>query len=436
MKIAFIGAGSTQFAKNIIGDCILDRNIGCFDVVLYDINDLRLNESKMLLDHINQKYNGKATITATTDRKEALKNANYVINAIQVGGYDPCTITDFEIPKRYGIQQTIGDTLGIGGIFRALRTIPVMEEIAQDMAKLCPNAWLFNYVNPMAMVTGYLLRYTGIKTVGLCHSVQICASFLLNELNMEDKAEGCKWDIAGINHQAWLLFIRDRNGKDLYPEIKKRALDQSNKYEIENDRVRLEMLKRFGYYVTESSEHAAEYSPYFIKSGYPELIKKYNIHIDEYMRRCILQMDNWVNIRNTILSDENVVHTNSKEYFSHIIQAMETGTPYKVHGNVLNTGLITNLPANACVEVQCLIDQNGVKPCYVGDLPEQCAALNRTSINVQMLTIEAARTRKKEYIYMAAMLDPHTSAELSIDDICSMCDDMIEAHGAWLPKYK
>ncbi len=436
MKIAFIGAGSTHFAKNIIGDCILNKEIGDFEVALYDINDLRLKESKILLDHINNKYHGSASITATRDRKTALRNANYVIVSIQVGGYDPCTITDFEIPKKYGVRQTIGDTLGIGGIFRALRTIPVMEEIAQDMSALCPNAWLINYVNPMSMVTGYLLKYTGVKTVGLCHSVQVCASDLLKELNLQEKVEGCRWEVAGINHQAWLLSIFDQYGVDLYPEIRKRAMDPAYEPELASDRVRIEMLKRFGYYATESSEHTAEYLPYFIKSAYPELIEKYNIQLDEYMRRCILQMDDWVKIRDTILKEENITHTLSKEYFSHIVQAMETGVPYKVHGNVRNTNLITNLPSEACVEVLCLVDQNGITPCHIGDVPPQCAALNRLAVNVQLLTIEAARSRKKEDVYMAAMLDPHTSAELSMDDICRMCDDMLRAHAIWLPEYK
>ena len=238
--------------------------------------------------------------------------------------------------------------------------------------------------------------------------------------------------IAGINHQAWLLDIRDKDGNDVYPEIKRRALARTEKHE---DMVRYEIMKRFGYYLTESSEHSAEYTPYFIKDKYPELIERFNIPLDEYPRRCIKNIEKWATQRDELTNNPNLRHELSREYASHIMAAMETNTPYKIGGNVINTGLITNLPQNACVEVPCLVDGSGVTPCYVGDLPEQCAALNRTNINEQLLTIEAAKTLKKEYIYQAALMDPHMQSELSIDDIVALCDDMIEAHKGWLPEY-
>jgi len=429
-KITFMGAGSTVFAKNVLGDCILTPALQDSHIALYDIDVNRLKESEMMLNNINKNNGGHATIVAYTDRKKALEGADYVINAIQVGGYEPCTVIDFEVPKKYGLRQTIGDTLGIGGIFRALRTIPVMLDFARDMEEVCPDAWFLNYTNPMAMVTGAMLRATGIKTVGLCHSVQVCAEHLLRDLGMD--YDNIQWKIAGINHQAWLLEIT-RDGKDLYPEIKKRAEERPTPH---NDMVRYEIMKRFGYYVTESSEHNAEYTPYFIKSQYPELIEKFNIPLDEYPRRCIKQIEGWAKMRDELVNNKDLTHTRTHEYASYIMEAMETDVPYKIGGNVLNTGLITNLPNNACVEVPCLVDRSGITPTYVGDLPEQCAALNRTNINVHLLTIEAALTLKKEYIYMAAMMDPHTAAELPIDKIVALCDDLIEAHGDWLPKYK
>ena len=434
MKITFVGAGSTVFARNVIGDCILTPELGDFDVCLFDIDPKRLDESYQILSNINKTANGKAHITQTLDRETAFRGADFVVNAIQVGLYDPCTITDFEVPKKYGLRQTIADTLGIGGIFRALRTIPVMKAYADDMERWCPNALFLNYTNPMAMLAGYMQRYTNIRTVGLCHSVQGCASGLLGTLGMDEYIDNCRWKIAGINHQAWLLEIEDLKGNDLYPEIKRRAEDPAYNTD-RNDLVRLKIMKEFGYYVTESSEHTSEYTPYFIKDKYPELIEQYKIPLDEYPRRCINQINGWNEMRDSLLKDSHIEHQKTHEFASYIIRAVLEDKPYRIHGNVLNTGLITNLPQNACVEVPVLVDRNGLNPCYVGNLPEQCAALNRTNINVQLLTIKAAETLQKSYIYQAAMLDPHTSSELSIDDIKALCDDLIEAHGDWLPKY-
>ena len=432
-KITFMGAGSTVFAKNVLGDSMLTPALEDATIALYDIDGQRLEESRQMLENLNRNLGGKAKIQAylgVENRKDALRGASYVVNAIQVGLYEPCTVTDFEVPKKYGLRQTIADTLGIGGIFRALRTIPVMLDFARDMEEVCPDAWFLNYTNPMAMLTGAMLKATGVKTVGLCHSVQVCAKTLLEGLGLPYD-ESVQWKIAGINHQAWLLEIR-RDGQDLYPKIKELAAQRSDKH---NDMVRYEIMKRFGYYVTESSEHNAEYMPYFIKSKYPELIERFNIPLDEYPRRCVNQIAKWASMRDEVLLKHDLTHERTQEYASRIMEAMETNRPFKFGGNVLNTGLIPNLPEGVCVEVPCIADKSGVTPTYVGPLPVQCAAMNRTNINVQELTIQAALTGKKDYIYQAAMMDPHTAAELSIDDIVALCDDLIQAHGDWLPKY-
>lgn len=430
-KITFIGAGSTIFAKNVLGDCLFVPALAGFEFALFDIDEQRLKDSENMLNNLKENYNSNVTIKSYSDRKDALRGAKYVINAIQVGGYKPSTVIDFEIPKKYGLQQTIADTTGIGGIFRALRTIPVMLDFAKDIEEVCPDALFLNYTNPMAALTGAMLRYTNVKTIGLCHSVQVCTEHLFKDLGMDH--EGIEEKIAGINHMAWLLEVK-RDGKDLYPEIKRRAKErQQSKHE---DMVRYELMDKFGYYITESSEHNAEYHPYFIKSRYPELIEKFNIPLDEYPRRCVSQIEEWVSMREEMVNNSQLTHTRSHEYGSRIIEAMETNVPFKFGGNVLNTGrLISNLPEKAVVEVPCVVDRNGIMPTYIGDLPEQLAALNRTNINTQLLTIEAAISGKREHVYQAAMLDPHTSAELSMDDIISMCDELIEAHGNWLPQF-
>ena len=438
MKITFMGAGSSVFARNVIGDCLSTEALRDATFALYDIDGERLQQSKLILEAIQKEKGGYGKLECylgVEQRKDALRGANFVVNAIQVGLYDPCTIIDFEVPKKYGLRQTIGDTLGIGGIMRALRTIPVMQDFANDMEEVCPDAWLLNYTNPMAMLAGYMQRYTGVKTVGLCHSVQVCSEHLLKQLGMEDKLEGRKELIAGINHMAWLLEIKDKNGVDLYPEIKARALEKQLDPECK-DKVRLDYIRHFGYYCTESSEHNAEYNMFYIKSKYPELIERYNIPLDEYPRRCIEQIAKWKTEYKELLDGGVKEHTRSREYASHIMESIVTGNPYKIGGNVLNTGhLITNLPEEACVEVPCLVDGYGIHPCHVGPLPVQCAAMNMTNINVQLLTIEAARTLKKEHIYQAAMLDPHTGSELDIDTIKKMVDDLIATHGKWLPEY-
>jgi alpha-galactosidase len=436
VKITFMGAGSTIFAKNVLGDCMLSEPLRDAQIALYDIDGTRLHESKMMLDVLNRNTNdGRATITAhlgVENRREALQGAKYVVNAIQVGGYEPATVVDFEVPKKYGLRQTIGDTLGIGGIFRALRTIPVCLDFARDMEDVCPDAWFLNYSNPMAMLTGAMLRGSGIRTVGLCHSVQGCARGLLRRVGMFD-VEELQYKIAGINHQAWLLEITG-GGRDLYPEIKRRAAELNQRARTgqipkHGDMVRLEMMRHFGYYITESSEHTAEYVPYWIKRQFPELIDEFNIPLDEYPRRCIHQIENWKKRSKELTEDPSLTHERTHEYGSYIMEAIETDVPLRIGGNVLNNGLIANLPQEAVVELACLVDRNGVQGCYVGRLPEQLAALNRTNINVQLLTIEAAFTGARETVYHAAMLDPHTGSELTLDQIRALCDDLIEAHG-------
>jgi len=439
-KLTFIGAGSTVFAKNILGDCLSSPALAGLSIALYDIDPVRLEDSRRMVETLDRNLTGgRSAVTAhlgVENRKAALKGADYIVNAIQVGGYEPSTVIDFEIPKKYGLRQTIADTLGIGGVFRSLRTIPVLMDIADDILEVCPDAWFLNYSNPMAMLTMALVR-RGIKTVGLCHSVQVCADHLLESLDLP--RDNLQWKIAGINHMAWLLEIT-REGQDLYPEIKRRAAAKNaaalapggTKH---GDMVRFEMMRHFGYYITESSEHNAEYSPYWIKPRYPELVEQYNIPLDEYPRRCREQISRWATMRENLLSDHTLTHQRTYEYGSYIIEAMETDVPYRIGGNVLNRGLITNLPAEAVVEVACLVDRNGVQPTHVGALPPQLAALNQTNINTQILTVEAAISRRREDVYHAAYLDPHTSAELSLDDIRKLCDELIEAHGAMLPKF-
>lgn len=442
-KITFLGAGSTIFAKNLLGDSLLSPALSDAHIALYDIDAVRLKESLAMLKTLNANINqGRATITAhlgVANRRTALRGARYVINAIQVGGYRPSTVIDFKIPKKYGLRQTIGDTLGIGGIFRTLRTLPVMLDFARDMEVVCPDAWFLNYTNPMAMLTAGLLQGSNVKTVGLCHSVQVCADHLLKHLGLLNEVRSLQWKIAGINHQAWLLEITD-GGHDLYPEIKRRAAEMLARARRASgtkhwDMVRHYLMLNFGYYLTESSEHSAEYLPYFIKRTHPELIREFNIPLDEYPRRCENQIRSWKKQSAELVRNPHLNHRRTHEYGSYIMEAMETDVPFRFGGNVMNTGLITNLPAKSCVEVPCIADRNGVQPLFVGDLPEQCAAVNRTNINPQILTVEASLSGQRDYIYQAAMLDPLTSAELTIDEIRNLCDDLIAAHGKMLPRF-
>lgn len=458
-KITFIGAGSTVFAKNLLGDILSYSELAESTISLHDIDEQRLCESEAVAHKIVDILNVNASIKATTDRRVALDGADYAIGMFQVGGYRPATAIDFEIPKKYGLRQTIGDTLGIGGIMRGLRTIPVLLAMCQDMAELCPNVTFLNYVNPMAINTWAVNRATKIKTVGLCHSVPHTAAELAADIDVP--VAEINYLVAGINHMAFYLKF-ERNGEDLYPLV--RTVIEEGRVPDWN-RVRYEMFKRLGYFVTESSEHFAEYVPWFIKRDRPDLIEKYNIPLDEYLGRCEAQIKGWAIAQQTDLAPnpaaieafrreleplkmmerskgwavsalEKISQAErSVEYGSQIIHSSETGAPCAIYGNVMNDGIIDNLPQGCCVEVPCLVDRNGIQPTRIGALPPHLAALMQTNINVQALTVEAALTGKREHIYHAAMLDPHTAAELELEQIWNLVDELLEAHGAGLPEY-
>jgi alpha-galactosidase len=430
-KIALIGAGSTVFAKNLLGDILSFPELSSSIINLHDIDETRLKTSEIVAHRVARTLAAKPTIVATTDRRRALDGADYVITMFQIGGYKPSTVIDFEIPKKYGLRQTIADTLGIGGIMRGLRTIPVLIDLGRDMEALCPDAWLLNYVNPMAMNCWALGRATSIKTVGLCHSVQGTAEQLARDIDVP--IEEINYLCAGINHMAFYLRF-ERAGEDLYPSIRRVA---AGGRVPDWNRVRYEALNHLGYFVTESSEHLSEYVPWFIKRDRPDLIDRYNIPLDEYITRCENQIAVWEMMRALLVDEATTIAVErTHEYGAYIIHSLETGMPRVIYGNVANDHLIDNLPAGCCVEVPCLVDGNGIQPTKIGNLPPQLAALMQTNINVQALTVEAALTGKREHIYHAAMLDPHTAAELDLNQIHSLVDDMIAAHGEWLPAYQ
>jgi alpha-galactosidase len=430
-KITFIGAGSTVFAKNLMGDILSSPNLKESTFVLYDIDEERLRTSEVVAHKLAKSLDANPTIEATTDRRAALKDADYAICMIQVAGYKPGTVTDFEIPKKYGLRQTIADTLGIGGIMRGLRTIPVLLDMCRDMEELCPHVTFLQYVNPMAMNCWAINRATRINTVGLCHSVQGTAGQLARDINIP--INEINYLAGGINHMNFYLKF-EQNGQDLYPLIRQVVAEDRVP---DWNRVRYEMFQRLGYFVTESSEHFSEYVPWFIKRDRPDLIEAFNIPLDEYIRRCEVQITAWQALRDYLEAEDTTVeHQRTHEYGSYIIHSMETGQPRVIYGNVANNGLIDNLPDGCCVEVPCLVDKNGIQPIKIGTLPPHLAALMQTNINVQALTVEAALTNKREHIYHAAMLDPHTAAELSLDQIWSLVDDLIDAHGDWLPLYQ
>jgi alpha-galactosidase len=448
-KIAFIGAGSTVFAKNLMGDILSFPELQGATLTLHDINEERLHTSKIVAHKIAKQLGASPTIEATTDRRRAVDGAGYVITMFQIGGYKPSTVIDFEIPKKYGLRQTIADTLGIGGIMRGLRTIPVLLDLCRDMEELCPDATLLQYVNPMVMNCWAISRASSIKTVGLCHSVQGTASQLARDIGVP--LEDINYLCAGINHMAFYLKFerKTKNGvENLYPRIaevakRKEAPLRGHTARTDggtiglSDSVRYEMFRRLGYFVTESSEHFSEYVPWFIKRDRPDLIEEFNIPLDEYIRRCELQIARWEEMRIQMEDPDTAVPVRrSHEYGSGIIHSMETGELRVIYGNVPNQNLISNLPEGCCVEVPCVVDKNGVQPVAIGQLPPHLAALMQTNLNVQSLTVEAALTGKRDHIYHAAMLDPHTAAELSLEQIWNMVDDLIEAHGEMLPAYQ
>ncbi len=434
-KIAFVGAGSTVFAKNLLGDILSFPELAGADIRLFDINEERLAVTGQVAQRVAQAVGAHPSVTTTTDRERALDGADFVLNMIQVGGYKPATVTDFEVPKRYGLRQTIADTLGIGGIMRALRTVPVLLDMSRDMERLCPDTTHLNYVNPMAMNIWGLARQTRIRTVGLCHSVQHTAQELANDLGLP--VEEIDFLCAGINHMAFYLKF-EHQGEDLYPRLM--ALAESGQVPAWN-RVRYEMLRRLGYFVTESSEHFAEYVPYFIKRGREDLIERFGVPLDEYPRRCEAQIGGWEDLRRTLQDPSAPLEVRrSVEYGSLIIHSMVTGQPRVVYGNVMNSPmdgsagkLIANLPDECAVEVPCLVDRQGVQPTRIGRIPPQLAAMMQTNINVQALAVEALVTGNREHIYHAAMLDPHTSAELDLDQIWALVDELLAEHGAFVP---
>lgn len=466
-KITFLGAGSTVFAKRLATDLLNFPEFAEATLCLHDIDAERLRTSEAVTRNLANALHVHPTIEATADRRAALEGADYAICMIQVGGYKPGTVTDFEIPKKYGLRQTIADTLGIGGIMRALRTIPVLLDICQDMEELCPDVTFLNYVNPMAMNTWAINRATRINSLGLCHSVFNTARELSDDIGVP--LEEINYLCAGVNHLAFYLTFERKTSagtEDLYPLIRNVIAEDRVP---EWNRVRYEMFRRLGYFVTESSEHFAEYVPWFIKRDRPDNLEKFNVPLDEYLRRCEIQNALWTVTRDMLeqpdmtadqaveaimakvqdaAQDAVIVKAHagflkdifslkpSGEYAPLIIHSMETGTPRVVYGNVPNQGLIDNLPADCAVEVPCLVDKNGIQPIKIGPMPPQLTALMQTNINVQALTVEAALTRKREHIYHAAMLDPHTAAELDLDQIWNLVDDLIEAHGDWLPAYQ
>lgn len=475
-KIAFIGAGSTVFARALLQDLFTFPELHGSTISLMDISEERLHDTETVARRLAKEAGANPEFEVTTDRQRALHGADYAFNLIQVGGYRPSTVIDFDIPKKYGLRQTIGDTLGIGGIMRALRTIPVMLDFARDMEEHCPDVLFINYTNPMAMLTWSMARASKIRTVGLCHSVQSTASDLAGILDVP--FEEVNYVCAGINHVAFYLRL-EHQGRDLYPRLRELAdAGQVPAYE----RVRFEVFRRLGYFVTESSEHFSEYTPWFIKRDRPDLIDNFNVPLDEYPARSEEQIAEWGRLREALhASDPEAIARyeesrgnklsgmwerrlaavaksdsaqaeeqrnqmlaerhkrfsgHSGEYGTLIIHSIETGQPRVVYGNVMNNGLIENLPTESCVEVPCLVDANGVQPTQVGRLPVQLSTLMQTNINVQALTVEAALTGRRDLVYNAAMLDPHTAAELDLEQIHSMVDDLLEAHGDYLPAFQ
>ena len=439
-KIVFVGAGSTVFAQNLLTDILSLPDLSHSEIMLYDIEDDRLRTTALVANSIQAQLGTKAVISSSLDLREALFAADYVITMFQIGGYKPSTVIDFEIPKRYGLRQTIGDTLGIGGIMRGIRTIPVMLQVVEEMEVLCPDALLLNYVNPMAMLCWAIAESSNIQTIGLCHSVQHTAAQLARDLEILET--DLNYVAAGINHMSFFLKlekIAEQENIDLYPQLWERAKGQIPSRRVSksvalSDAVRYEVFRRTGFFVTESSEHFAEYVPWFIKSGREDLLKEFAIPLDEYPRRCEEQIAEWVSLRDKLENpDTKFVPQKSNEYGAGIIHSMETGQERTFNGNVMNMEFITNLPHEACVEVPCVVNGSGVHPQKIGKLPPHIAAIIQTNINVQSLTVRAVLEKSKDHIYHAAMLDPRTSAELSLEQIWSLVDEMIEAHGEMIP---
>ena len=441
-RITFIGAGSTVFMKNIVGDVLQRPSLSGATIALMDINPQRLEESAIVVNKLIATLGVKAKAETYSDQRKALAGADFVVVAFQIGGYEPCTVTDFEVPKKYGLRATIADTLGVGGIMRALRTVPHLWKLCEDMLAVCPDAIMLQYVNPMAINTWAIAeKYPAVKQVGLCHSVQGTAEELAKDLDLP--IERIRYRSAGINHMAFYLnfeeAMEDGSYRDLYPDLRKAYAEGRAPKPGWNPRcpnkVRYEMLTRVGYFVTESSEHFAEYTPWFIKHDRPDLIEKFGIPLDEYPKRCIEQIDRWKSQAEEYRKADRIEVAASREYASSIMNSAWTGEPSVIYGNVQNRGYITSLPEGCAVEVPCLVDRNGIQPTHIGTLPPQLAAMMRTNINVQELTVAALMQENREHIYHAAMMDPHTAAELDLDQIWNLVDDLLAAHGDWLPPW-
>ncbi len=424
-RIVFVGAGSVEFTKNLLGDILTFPELASSEIVLHDIDSERLESAVAIARWTNGALGAAARVSSTVDRRVALEGADYVINMVQVGGHQ-ATLLDFELPLRYGLRQTIGDTLGVGGIFRALRTIPLMLGLARDMGEECPDAWLLNYTNPMAMLCWAVYEGSSIeRVVGLCHSVQGTTRRLAELVGVP--FEEVTFLGAGINHQSFILRF-ERGDENLYP-----LLDEAIERDPELARtVRVELYRRLGYFPTESSEHGAEYVPWFMR--HDELVERYRISVGEYVQRSEENLREYERIRSALAAGEGFEIERSLEYASLIIHSIETGTERTIYGNVRNSGLIDNLPDGCCVEVPCLVDRTGVQPTHVGALPPQLAALNRIFANVCELTVRAALDGKREHVYHAAMLDPNTAASLTLDQIESLVDDLLDTHGEALPE--
>jgi alpha-galactosidase len=441
-KITFIGAGSSVFMKNIVGDILQRPALAGAEVRLMDINPTRLEESAIIAGKLVKTLGVPATVKTYSNQREALDGTNFVVVCFQIGGYEPSTVIDFDVPKKYNLRQTIADTLGVGGIMRGLRTVPHLWSICEDMLQVAPNAVMLQYVNPMAINTWAISeKYPTIKQVGLCHSVQGTAHELAHDLDIP--YEEIRYRSAGINHMAFFLNFEHRQAdgtyKDLYPELHRAYREGRAPKAGWNPRcpnkVRYEMMTRLGYFVTESSEHFAEYTPYFIKEGREDIIEKFGIPLDEYPKRCVEQIASWKKTSEDYRRADRIEVKQSKEYASSIVNSVWTGEPSVIYGNLRNNGVITSLPDNAAVEVPCLVDDNGLQPTYIGDLPPQLTALIRTNINVQELTVRALMDENREHIYHAAMMDPHTAAELDLDQIWNLVDDLLDAHGSMLPEW-
>lgn len=442
-KITFIGAGSTVFMKNIVGDVLQRPALAGATVALMDPNAKRLEESEIVAKKLVSTLGVPARVETYSDRRAALEDADFVVVAFQIGGYEPCTVTDFEVPKHYGLRQTIADTLGIGGVMRGIRTVPHLWALCADMTEVCPDAILLQYVNPMAINTWAIAeRFPHIKQVGLCHSVQGTAYELARDLDIP--LERIRYRAAGINHMAFYLQFEERmedgSYRDLYPDLlagyrEGRFPKPSHWNPRCPNKVRYEMLSRLGYFVTESSEHFAEYTPWFIKRDRPDLIEKFGIPLDEYPKRCVEQIARWEREAEQYKAAETIEVKASREYASSIMNSVWTGEPSVIYGNVRNNGCITSLPEACAAEVPCVVDDNGIQPTFIGELPTQLTALIRTNINVQELTVRALTTENPEHIYHAAMMDPHTGAELDLGQIWSLVDELRVAHGEWLPEW-